>query len=102
MTASSWSDESPLQGARSATRLPAQDLDRAREWYRDKLGLEPIEERDGGLLYRLDNADFALFASTGASRGEFTQMGFEVEDISAAVAALKERGVCSRSSRRQA
>jgi catechol 2,3-dioxygenase-like lactoylglutathione lyase family enzyme len=82
-----------LTNARVATRLPAQDLDRAREWYRDKLGLEASETREGGLLYRMANGEFALFASAGAPSGEHTQMGFEVEDIRAAVAELKERGV---------
>jgi catechol 2,3-dioxygenase-like lactoylglutathione lyase family enzyme len=41
-----------LNNARPATRLPAQDLDRARRFYAEKLGLEPTEERPGGLLYR--------------------------------------------------
>jgi catechol 2,3-dioxygenase-like lactoylglutathione lyase family enzyme len=82
-----------LTNARVATRLPAQDLDRAREWYRDKLGLEPSETREGGLLYRMAGGEFALFASAGAPSGEHTQMGFEVDDIRAAVAELKERGV---------
>ena len=40
-----------LKDAAVATRLPAQDLDRARAWYADKLGLEPSDEREGGLLY---------------------------------------------------
>ncbi len=44
-----------------STRLPAQDLDRARAFYSDKLGLEPIEERPGGLLYRCARGEFALF-----------------------------------------
>ncbi|MFL5913338.1 MAG: VOC family protein [Gaiellaceae bacterium] len=35
-----------------ATRLPAQDLARARAFYAEKLGIEPAEERPGGLLYR--------------------------------------------------
>jgi catechol 2,3-dioxygenase-like lactoylglutathione lyase family enzyme len=34
-----------------ATRLPCQDLDRARRFYSEKLGLEPVDERPGGLLY---------------------------------------------------
>jgi catechol 2,3-dioxygenase-like lactoylglutathione lyase family enzyme len=34
-----------------ATRLPAQDLDRARAFYAATLGLEPVEERPGGLRY---------------------------------------------------
>ena len=34
-----------LTEARVATRLPCRDLERARRWYADKLGLEPSEER---------------------------------------------------------
>jgi hypothetical protein len=36
---------------RRATRLPAQDLQRARLYYAERLGLEPIEERPGGLRF---------------------------------------------------
>jgi catechol 2,3-dioxygenase-like lactoylglutathione lyase family enzyme len=83
----------PLDGANVATRLPAQDLDRARTWYRDKLDLEPTEERQGGLLYRLGATRFALFASTGKASGAHTQMAIEVDDIEAVVTELKRRGV---------
>jgi catechol 2,3-dioxygenase-like lactoylglutathione lyase family enzyme len=76
-----------------ATRLPAQDLERARAFYSEKLGLEPVEERPGGLRYECGGTVFALFASTGASRGEFTQMGFTVPDLDAVVAELRDRGV---------
>jgi catechol 2,3-dioxygenase-like lactoylglutathione lyase family enzyme len=82
-----------LKDGRVATRLPAQDLERARRFYAEKLGLEPAEERPGGLLYRLGSSEFALFESAGASPGSFTQMGWEVEDIEATVADLKARGV---------
>jgi catechol 2,3-dioxygenase-like lactoylglutathione lyase family enzyme len=78
---------------RVAARLPAQDLERARAWYADKLGLEPVEERPGGLRYVVDGCEFALFVSAGQSSGSFTQMGFEVADLRAAVAELKQRGV---------
>lgn len=76
-----------------ATRLPAQDLARARAFYADVLGLEPAEERPGGLLYRCRSGAFALYESTGAPSGEFTQMGFEVDDLRAVVAALRARGL---------
>lgn len=82
-----------LEDARVATRLPARDLERARAFYAEKLGLEPIEERPGGLLYRCTNGEFALFESTGASPGTFTQMAWEVNDIDATVAGLRARGV---------
>jgi len=82
-----------LRHGRAATRLPAQDLERARRFYSEKLGLEPREERPGGLLYECAEGRFALFASAGAASGEFTQMGWEVDDIEATVAELKARGV---------
>jgi catechol 2,3-dioxygenase-like lactoylglutathione lyase family enzyme len=82
-----------LKDGRVATRLPAQDLERARRFYAEKLGLEPAEERPGGLLYRFGSCEFALFQSAGSSPGTFTQMGWEVDDIEATVAELKARGV---------
>jgi catechol 2,3-dioxygenase-like lactoylglutathione lyase family enzyme len=82
-----------LKEARIAARIPAQDLERARTFYAEKLGLEPIEERPGGLLYRGASGEFALFQSAGASPGTFTQLAFEVDDIEATVAELRERGV---------
>jgi catechol 2,3-dioxygenase-like lactoylglutathione lyase family enzyme len=82
-----------LEDGTVATRLPAQDLERARAFYADKLGLEPAEERPGGLLYRCGTSKFALFASTGAPSGKHTQMGWEVDDIDATVDELRQRGV---------
>src|SRR3954453_5802282 len=82
-----------LQDGRTAARLPAQDLERARRFYAEKLGLEPADERPGGLLYRCASGEFALYQSSGAPPGTLTQMGFEVDDIDATVATLKERGV---------
>jgi catechol 2,3-dioxygenase-like lactoylglutathione lyase family enzyme len=76
-----------------SARLPAQDLERARAFYADKLGLEPSEERPGGLRYRCARGEFALFQSDGAPSGSHTQMAWEVDDIEAAVAELKARGV---------
>lgn len=62
-----------LSTSRAATRLPAQDLDRARAYYADKLGLEPVDERPGGLLYRVGGCEFALFATTGRPSGDHTR-----------------------------
>jgi catechol 2,3-dioxygenase-like lactoylglutathione lyase family enzyme len=76
-----------------ATRLPAQDLDRARRFYAEKLGLEPSEGRPGGLLYRFTSGEFTLYGSAGTSPGTFTQMAVEVDDLDTVVAELKRRGV---------
>ncbi|SDC90590.1 VOC family protein [Streptomyces prasinopilosus] len=83
----------PLARGRVATRLPAQDLDRARRFYSEKLGLEPVDERPGGLLYRCGGTEFAVFRSAGASPGTFTQMGWQVDDVEAVVSELRRRGV---------
>ena len=82
-----------LKEGRVATRLPAQDLKRARAFYADKLGLHPVEEREGGLRYVCASGEFALFESAGTPSGGHTQMGWEVEDIEATVTGLRSRGV---------
>jgi catechol 2,3-dioxygenase-like lactoylglutathione lyase family enzyme len=87
------SNKVTLEHGDVATRLPAQDLERARLFYSEKLGLEPVEERPGGLLYRCGSGVFALFISSGASSGNHTQMGWEVTDLRATVDALRARGV---------
>src|SRR5688572_18890935 len=82
-----------LAQARVAGRLPAQDLERARAFYAEKLGLEPVEERPGGLRYVFAAGEFALFQSAGAAAGNHTQMGWEVDDIDTTVRELRARGV---------
>src|SRR5437660_5450523 len=83
----------PLSNAHTVTKLPAQDLERARAFYRDKLGLEPVEERTGGLRYVCGPTEFHLFSSAGAPSGASTQMAFEVENLEATLAELRARGV---------
>jgi catechol 2,3-dioxygenase-like lactoylglutathione lyase family enzyme len=82
-----------LNKSKVATRLPAQDLERAHRFYAEKLGLEPIEERPGGLKYRCGNGYFVLFESIGAASGEHTQMAWEIDDIETVVAELRKTGV---------
>ena len=82
-----------LGNAKVATRLPAKDLHRARAFYSEKLGLEPIEQRAGGPRYVCARGEFALFVSAGMQSGTHTQMGWEVEDIEATMRELRARGV---------
>jgi catechol 2,3-dioxygenase-like lactoylglutathione lyase family enzyme len=82
-----------FENAEVSTRLPAQDLDRARAFYAEKLGLEPDEERDGGLRYRCGSSYFSVFQSAGLASGDHTQMALEVDDIESVVGELRRRGV---------
>jgi catechol 2,3-dioxygenase-like lactoylglutathione lyase family enzyme len=83
----------PLSTAHAVTELPAQDLARARRFYHDQLGLDPVEERDGGLRYVCGTTEFHLFASTGTPSRKSTQLGFEVANIDQVVAGLRARGL---------
>ena len=82
-----------LNGARSHTTLPVEDPDRAKAFYADKLGLEPVSETPGGNFYETGGSRFLLYPTQGRPSGAHTQMGIAVDDIQASVAALKERGV---------
>jgi catechol 2,3-dioxygenase-like lactoylglutathione lyase family enzyme len=82
-----------LADSHVATRLPAKDLERAKRFYSEKLGLQPVEERPGGLCYRCGSGYFVLFESVGAASGNHTQMAWEVADIEVTPAALRARGV---------
>ena len=82
-----------LGKAKVAARLPAKDLERAREFYSEKLGIEPVEQREGEQHNVCATGEFAIFLSAGAQSIAHTQMGWEVEDIEATVCELRARGV---------
>jgi len=82
-----------FEDSKVAARIPVQNLQRARAFYVEKLGLEPSEERPGGLLYRCGEREFVLLESAGDGSGHHTQMSWEVEDIEATVEWLRGRGV---------
>ena len=85
-----------VKQVRAAAMLPAQDLERAKAFYRDKLGMMPTQERDpmGGVMYELsDGTGFAVFLSSGKASGTHTQMALEVPDLDAAVKDLRARGL---------
>jgi catechol 2,3-dioxygenase-like lactoylglutathione lyase family enzyme len=73
--------------------LPVKDLNRARKFYAEKLGLTPSSELPGGLMYQVKGSSFTLFPSSGASNGSFTQVGWQTDNIEAEVAELKSKGV---------
>ena len=76
-----------------AATLPAQDIERAKSFYADKLGLKPVEENEEGATYEVGGQRFLLFPSTGKASGDHTQLGLDVDDLRASVKALRENGV---------
>src|SRR5258706_9960895 len=73
--------------------IPAHDLERARRFYAEKLGLSPTDETPGGLTYVSGDVTFLLYPSQGAGTAQHTVMGWSVPDIEEAVAELKSNGV---------
>ena len=87
-------DVAILERALVESTIPAQDLERARTFYAEKLGLTPTSEERIGLRYRLaDGTRFRVFRSGGKASGAHTQMALMVEDLVAAVEELRARGV---------
>ena len=84
-----------LAESRVGATLPAADLERAKEFYRDKLGLTPTEEiQDMMVTYECaGGTGFMLFPSPNAGKCPTTYAGWAVDDLEALVADLKERGV---------
>jgi catechol 2,3-dioxygenase-like lactoylglutathione lyase family enzyme len=84
-----------LDECRIEAVVAVSDLDRARDFYEQRLGLPPGSEEQGGLRYRCA-AGTALFvyasaANAGTSRA--TVAGWFVDDLDDIVAELASRGV---------
>jgi catechol 2,3-dioxygenase-like lactoylglutathione lyase family enzyme len=74
--------------------VAASDIERAKAWYRDKLGLEPKKEVMGNLWFEFAPGTWLLVYQTeAAGTARNTQAGWTVEDLPAVVAELRGRGV---------
>lgn len=83
-----------LSNTSVTTMLPVKDMDRAREFYENRLGLKPGGFRpDGKFVYPVGGATLALFPRPEGTKAEHTAISFRVPDIVAAVAELERAGV---------
>ena len=74
--------------------LAASDIQRAKDWYRDKLGFTPEEELpDGSCFYRSGSTRFFLYPTQFAGTAQNTVLGWDVDDIDKVVEELRGRGV---------
>jgi catechol 2,3-dioxygenase-like lactoylglutathione lyase family enzyme len=72
----------------------ALDLDRARQWYEDRLGLIPEKKDEGGVWYRFSGDTWLyLYGSSTAGTARNTIAGWTVKGIEAVMAGLRARGV---------
>ena len=75
--------------------VAASDLDRARAWYADKLGLTPeIADPTGGLWFRFDGETWLyVYWSSFAGTAQNTVAGWSVQDLESVMTDLRGRGV---------
>ena len=83
-----------LAELRVHSTIPASDMARARAWYAEKLGFEPILDLPSGMMYEAaEGTRFVVFPSPNAGQAPQTCMGFATSDIEREVRDLKTRGV---------
>lgn len=73
--------------------LAASDVARARAWYSEKLGLEPINPDDTELIYHAGGTQFGIYPSENAGTNQATAARFIVTDFDAVRADLLSKGV---------
>jgi catechol 2,3-dioxygenase-like lactoylglutathione lyase family enzyme len=73
--------------------VPAHDLERARRWYNERLGLNPIVELGSTLVYNSGSALFQIYETPSAGTGKHTIAIWVVEDLDATMQELRSRGV---------
>jgi catechol 2,3-dioxygenase-like lactoylglutathione lyase family enzyme len=74
--------------------IAVRDLDRAKAFYGGALGLTVADERPGGMRFDTRGGTwFLVYRSDLAGTAESTCMRFEVDDVTTAVKALRQRGI---------
>jgi catechol 2,3-dioxygenase-like lactoylglutathione lyase family enzyme len=74
--------------------IPVTDKEKADAFYGGTLGFKPAVEDAGGTMYQAgDGTRFLVFLAGSPSSGDHTLVGWQVDDIEAEVAELKQRGV---------
>jgi catechol 2,3-dioxygenase-like lactoylglutathione lyase family enzyme len=83
-----------LGGKDAAAALAVSDLQRARNFYENTLGLEAVQESPGAVLYRSGNSVVLVYPSEYAGTNKATAATWAVgEDFDSIVQALRDKGV---------
>jgi catechol 2,3-dioxygenase-like lactoylglutathione lyase family enzyme len=83
-----------LTDSKVTANIPVSDLDRARNFYSDVLGLSPAGENPGGLVYRTaGGTSFFLYPTEYAGQAGHTIAQWHVADVAREVQELKANGL---------
>ncbi len=73
--------------------LAVKDLDRARQFYEENLGLEEVDDFGEGFMLKSGDTQVSVYRSEFAGTNKATALTFDVEDIEDEVRSLKEKGI---------
>jgi catechol 2,3-dioxygenase-like lactoylglutathione lyase family enzyme len=74
--------------------VAVKDLDAAKKYYQETLGLTPVhEEGEEAVLYKAGNAQLSVYRSEYAGSNKATAAMWNVDDIEGVVRALEAKGV---------
>ena len=83
-----------LNDSAVTANVPASDLDRARRFYADTLGLTPADETPGGLVYTTaGGTTFFLYQTEYAGQAGHTIALWHVDDVAGEVRDLTAKGL---------
>ena len=83
-----------LNDSKVTANVPAADLDRARTFYADVLGLMPVSENPGGLIYTTSGGtSFFLYQTECAGQAGHTIAQFHVPNVDDEVRDLQAKGL---------
>lgn len=83
-----------MLGNSDATPMIAvRDLDRARRFYEETLGLSEVDDFGEGFMLKSGGTNVSIYRSEFAGTNQATALTFDVDDISAEVRGLKDKGV---------
>jgi catechol-2,3-dioxygenase len=83
-----------LNNSKVTANVPVSDLDRARRFYADTLGLTPADENPGGLVYTTGGGTtFFLYQTEYAGQAGHTIAQWHVNSVDDEVQELKAKGL---------
>jgi catechol 2,3-dioxygenase-like lactoylglutathione lyase family enzyme len=83
-----------FESSKAYSGFATDDIDKAREFYGDTLGLEVSELFPGGLMINLPGGrDTLIYHKPDFTPATYTMLNFEVPDAEAAVDDLNSRGI---------
>jgi catechol 2,3-dioxygenase-like lactoylglutathione lyase family enzyme len=83
-----------LNNSKVTANVPVSDIDRARSFYADTLGLTPSDENPGGLVYTTGGGTtFFLYQTEYAGQAGHTIAQWHVSNVDGEVQELKAKGL---------